>query len=77
MEYAIKRAERPCYLAMAGEPDGDWTDSLWSAWGGNLQDALSLAATLAKTSEGTGLVVVEIRRGSKPGELVEGSTIVL
>lgn len=77
MEYTIKRAESPCYLAMDGEPDGAWTDSLWSAWGGTFAGALAMGATLAHTAEATGLAVVEIRRGSKPGELVEGATIVL
>jgi len=77
MEYTIKRPESPCYLAQNEEPDGDWTDSLWSAWGGTLKQALTMAAGLVAAGEVANPEVVEIRRGSKVGELVEGATIKL
>lgn len=77
MEYTIKRPTSPCYLAQDEEPDGDWTDSLWSAWGGTMEQALAMAAGLVAAGEVASPEVVEIRRGRVPGELVEGATIKL
>lgn len=92
MEYTIKRPESPCYLAMEGEPDGKWTDNLWSAWGGNQHEAMERVINLliaqqhgTVTAPGNyevtfrdcQLVLVEIRRGAAPGQLVEGAIITL